>query len=201
MSTVSNKQMSLTLPNGNGVTINYEEFPVPNTSYSKIILEDGRVAVIVHSNHGNGWSTCFSNKYVKNKLIFDSRLVLYILSAEFQRLFNQRQYRDLPEKEPDSWEETPYEDFIRSITPISIITKEAIDAFKALMDSIFSETEIDKLNETEMFDLDMETSRLDAWTFSKLSIRFVPENSLFRITEDDGAESIDILDIDSYINA
>jgi hypothetical protein len=37
--------------------------------------------------------------------------------------------------------------------------------------------------------------------FSRLVVEFIPENTLFRITEYDGAEGIEILDLNNYMPA
>ncbi len=157
MSTTTNYNLTLTHPNG--VLINYKEVPVPNTSYSKVVLEDGHVAVILHRDYGGGWSTGYYSEH-SHQLIFDSRLVLYLLSNEYKTLFNTRKP----------------------------ITEAATHAYQKLMSSIFPDM--------ELFNNDS-----NARTFAKLAVDFIPENTLFRITEYDGAESVEILDMNNYISA
>jgi hypothetical protein len=60
--------------------------------------------------------------------------------------------------------------------------------FKKLMPSFFSENII-------------KDQSLNVVGFSELVIQVVPENSIFRITEYDGSESIEILDLDNYMTA
>jgi hypothetical protein len=157
MSSVSNYSNTFTLPNG--VLINYKEVPVPNTSYSKVVLEDGTVAILIHADHGAGWSSscaCPDNK--KHQFVFDSRLVLFVLSDKFKTLFNRR----------------------------NRITAEAVCAYQDLMTPIFP-------------DLEDYYSIKDANIFSRLEVRFIPENTPFRITEYDGAEGIEIFDMNNYM--
>ncbi len=158
---------TLTLPTGERV--NYKEVPVPNTSYSKVVLEDGNVAIIIHPHHGGGWSTGFysyddDSDDNKQQLIFDSRLVLYLLSDEYKTLFTQKTSSRIYKPLPDA----------------------AIKAYEELMSSIFPHIE----------NLDH-----DASTFKKLAVRFIPEHTRFRITEYDGAEGVEILDLNNYMSA
>jgi hypothetical protein len=76
----------ITLPNG--VIANYKLVPVPNTSYSKVVLEDGAVAVLIHGDYGGGWSTGNVPSGKEHQYIFDSRIVLFVLSDEYKKLFN-----------------------------------------------------------------------------------------------------------------
>ena len=45
----------------------------------------------------------------------------------------------------------------------------------------------------------LEDQHLNVGGFSDLEIRLVPKNSTFRITEYDGAESIEILNLNDYM--
>jgi hypothetical protein len=143
---------NLTLPNG---VIKYTEVPVPNTSYSKIVLEDGTVAILVHDNYGSGWSTGYYSDNAR-QLIFDSRIILYVLSNEFKEYFTSQKRT----------------------------TDKALQIYENLMRPIFPK-------------MDYPT----ADTFSKLSVKFIPERALFRINEYDGVESVELFDINNYMYA
>ena len=110
---MSTNTITIKLSAGKTETINYKEVPIPNTSYSKVVLEDGRVGVIIHIGYGGGWSTCYSDLDNYKQYIFDSRLVIYLQSDEYKTLFK----RGAP------------------------ITDEATIAYKKLMISIFPDME------------------------------------------------------------
>jgi hypothetical protein len=158
MSLSSTYPNTLTLPNG--VLINYNEVPVPNTSYSKIVLEDGTVAVLLHGDYGGGWSTGNCPAKYKQQFILDSRIVLYVLSAEFKTHFDQR----------------------------DCSSNEVINVYNNFMISI-----IPDVNDFLRPD--------DAETFGKLVVRFVPENTIFRINQYDGLERIEIFDLKNYVSS
>ncbi len=141
----------ITLPNGDRA--NYKVVPVPNTSYLKVVLEDGTVAVLIHGEYGGGWSTGFVPPDKKHQYIFDSRIVLFVLSDEYKKLFNAHKKNT----------NTAYEDLMNSIFP-----DEISPGPKA---------------------------------FSRLVVKFIPENTQFRITEYDGAEAVEILDLNNYMSA
>ena len=61
-----------------------------------------------------------------------------------------------------------------------------VDKYLNLVKKIFS----NKLGEEEMPDID---------AFAQLSITFIPNNTLFRINEYDGSESVEILNTSKYI--
>ncbi len=149
---------TLTLPTGERV--NYKEVSVPNTTYSKVVLEDGHVAIIIHPVFGGGWSTGYHAYDHNQQFIFDSRIVLYLLSDEYKKLFTQN----------------------------TRISDAAIKAYAELTRSIFPHM--------ENFDPDCGVR-----TFTQLVVSFIPEHTRFRIKEYDGAESIEILDLNTYMYA
>ena len=63
----------------------FQEVKVPNASYSKLVDEHGSVGVLLTNNHGGGWSSNVSNSSTKARMMFDSRLVRYVLSGDNQR--------------------------------------------------------------------------------------------------------------------
>lgn len=67
------------------ITFPYTEVPIPNKSYSKLVLADGRVGVLLTTNNGCNWSTM---GYFSHQLLFDSRIVKFVLSNEFMTHFN-----------------------------------------------------------------------------------------------------------------
>jgi hypothetical protein len=75
--------------NGQRITLQCKEFPVLGKSYSKIISTNNDVAIIyvpvVNYTYSeiNGWSTCYSDKKIKEKLIFDSTIVKIINNQNF----------------------------------------------------------------------------------------------------------------------
>ncbi len=154
MSSISNYPNTLTL--SNGVINNYKEVTVPNTSYSKVVFEDGTVAVLVHTYYGGGWSTNYFDSPTKqHQYVFDSRIVLYVLSDEFKKHFSTRKITDEATK--------TYEDMMNSIFPNMI--HPCVDSF------------------------------------AKLVVKFIPENTMFRIHEYDGAEGIEIFNPNNYMTS
>ena len=133
---------------------NYNEVKVPNADYSKLVTSDGRVAVLYSPGYGSGWST----HYYKNKhqLIFDSRIILYVLSSQFQSYFDENATRE-----------------------------ELFRKYHRLMLSVFPDAE--------------EIPSLDA--FKQLSVAYLPLNTMFRINEYDGSESIEEYNPDLYFVA
>ncbi len=139
---------------------NFTEVPVENTSYSKLVV-DGKVAVLVHDNYGGGWSTEHSHIDILNKrMIFDSKIVLYVLSEEFKIFFGSRK---------------KYSD-------------EAIRKYHQLIEPIFQEHRCP-----------LHPHKID--TFACLQVEFIPQDTLFRIKQYDGMESVEILDHAKYIRA
>jgi hypothetical protein len=144
-------------------TINYNEVPIANTSYSKVVLEDGRVGVVIHIGYGSGWSTRYSDLHNNKQYIFDSRLVIYLLSDEYKTLFKR----------------------------CAPITDAATIAYKKFISSIFPDME--KMKNFGSYN--------DVVRFTELSVSFIPENTKFRIQENDGSEYIEILNLSAYISA
>ncbi len=135
MSSISNYPNTLTL--SNGVIINYKEVPVPNTSYSKVVLEDGTVAVLVHAYYGSGWSTNYIFSPTKQQYVFDSRIVLYVLSDEFKKNFSIRKITDASTK--------IYEDMMNSIFPD--ISYPCVDSFAKLVVKFIPENKMFRIHE------------------------------------------------------
>ncbi len=78
-----------------GEIINYKEVPVPNTSYSKFLREDGRVAVVT-SYDGGGWSSASEcPPEYKRQFMLDSRIVLFVLSPKYKTRFDSKLFKDL----------------------------------------------------------------------------------------------------------
>jgi hypothetical protein len=73
----------------------FQEVKVPNTSYSKLVYEDGFVAVILASDRYPWTSNVFDinkeqEKRIKEQMLFDSRIALYVLSDEYKTVFDWR---------------------------------------------------------------------------------------------------------------
>jgi hypothetical protein len=76
----------------------FQEVKVPNTSYSKLVSEDGSVAVLLASDRYPWTSSVFDinkeqEKRIKEQMLFDSRIALYVLSDEYKTLFNLRKFQ------------------------------------------------------------------------------------------------------------
>ncbi len=69
-----------------------QEVKVPNTSYSKLVAEDGSVAVLMTNDYA-GWSS-WEDPSVKHQMMFDSRIVRYVLSGENKKIC-ENDYNDL----------------------------------------------------------------------------------------------------------
>jgi hypothetical protein len=85
----------------------FQEVKVPNASYSKLVDEHGSVGVVLTNNYGMGWSSSEWKSDHKPRMMFDSRLVLYVLSGDNTRS-RKDAYEDLmktifPERDPDSY--------------------------------------------------------------------------------------------------
>ncbi len=135
MASIANSPITL----ANGVRINYKLVPVPNTSYSKVVLEDGNVAVLIHGEYGRGWSTGNIPLGKKHQYIFDSRIVLYVLSDEFKQLFNS----DEPITNTASL--VAYDDLMNSIFPDEI--SPGPNAFSKLVVDFIPENTRFRINE------------------------------------------------------
>jgi hypothetical protein len=125
-----------------------QEVKVPNTSYFKLVAEDGSVAVVLAGDYGGGWSSSESDSSVKTQMMFDSRIVRYVLSGENKNI-SQEDYNDL-------------------------------------MKTIFP---------------DLGYYRGDCDGFFSLTVKFIPKDTLFRIQEYDGIESIVLFDPKNYFTA
>jgi hypothetical protein len=125
-----------------------QEVKVPNASYSKLVAEDGSVAVVLSGDYGSGWSTETSDSSVKPQLMFDSRIVRYVLSGENKNICQD-----------------DYNDLMKTIFP----------------------------------DLGYDPGDFDG--FCALTVTFIPKDTLFRIDQYDGAESIVIFDPSNYFTA
>lgn len=134
--------------NDYNVIINCKEVEVPNTTYSKVITLDGNVAVLYSDKIGGGWSTDAS-KSIQQQLIFDSRIVLYVLSEEFQgcKTKNQGQYKS----------DMQYPEFIKSILGLHNI--HCLSGFSNLSvkfipkDTLFRINVYDGLESVEVLDI------------------------------------------------
>ncbi len=135
MASLSN--LPITLPNG--VRTNYKLVPVPNTSYSKVVLEDGKVAVLIHGGYGRGWSTGNVPLGKKHQYIFDSRIVLYVLSDEYNTLFNSH------EPITNTASLVAYDDLMNSIFPDEI--SPGPNAFSKLVVDFIPENTRFRINE------------------------------------------------------
>lgn len=72
----------------------FQEVKVPNASYSKLVDEHGSVGVVLTNNYGGGWSSNVSNSSTKARMMFDSRLVRYVLSGD-NKCARKDAYEDL----------------------------------------------------------------------------------------------------------
>jgi hypothetical protein len=109
----------------NGVVIKYKEINIPDKSYCKLVTSDGHTAVLVSPAYGGGWSTGTYEPDIKHQLIFDSQIVLFVLSQEFKD--NYKRYNINAEAK------YKYEEFITSIIPhICESYIPSVDAFKNL---------------------------------------------------------------------
>ena len=135
---IFNNYMTLTLPNG--IHINYKKVPVANTSYSKIVLENDEVAILICDNK---WSTGhWNNNTTKRQLIFDSEIILYVLSADFKELFNPR----YPITEIAN---ELYNEFMRELFPDPDVIFPSVEAFSMLSVSFIPKNTIFNIQENE----------------------------------------------------
>jgi hypothetical protein len=95
----------------------FQEVKVPNTSYSKLVDEDGSVAVLLASDRNPWTSNVFDlnkqqEKRIKEQMLFDSRIALYVLSDEYKTVF------DLHKLQCESAQEKKtYEKLMKTIFP------------------------------------------------------------------------------------
>jgi len=141
-----------------------QEVKVPNASYSKLVAEDGSVAVLLTGDYGGGWSTDTYDSIIKHKLMFDSRIALYVLSDEYKNTFTHKYVRN----------EKLNKDKLKKI-------------YQDLMNDVFSDTDFDS---SYLFS-----------SFANLRVTFIPKDTLFRIDQYDGAESIVLFDQSNYFTA
>ena len=93
----------------NGVVIKCKEVNIPGKSYCKLVTSDGHTAVLVLPAYGGGWSTGIYQPDIKHQLIFDSQIVLFVLSPEFKDQYKRYNINaDAKYK---------YEEFITSLIP------------------------------------------------------------------------------------
>jgi hypothetical protein len=62
------------------VVIECKEVKFPDKSYSKLVTSDGQVAIVYSPSYGIGWSTDAREISIQHQLIFDSRIILSLLS-------------------------------------------------------------------------------------------------------------------------
>lgn len=85
------------------ITYYCKEVLVENESYSKLVNSNGDVAVAYSVGYGSGWTTDTGywenhNKRTKLKqMLFDSRLIQYITSSDFNYKFKGKDYYTLNE--------------------------------------------------------------------------------------------------------
>jgi hypothetical protein len=137
--------------NYNGSVIKCKEVIIPGVSYSKLVTSDGNVAIAYSPGTGEGWSTNGYKPAIKQQMIFDSRITLYVLSQEFKDYYEDGEVRFINDKQKSN----EYKKFIEAIIP----------------------------------DIGYNAPYLSA--FMQLKVKFIPENTMFRINEYDGSESVD----------
>ena len=70
----------------------FREVVAPNGTYNRLESTEGLVPVLYSPGFGAGWYTSFDPENAPEEVIFDSRLVQFVASEEFSRLFNSQQY-------------------------------------------------------------------------------------------------------------
>jgi hypothetical protein len=141
--------------NYNGRVINYKEVAIPGKSYSKLVKADGYVAVLYSPDIGEGWSTHVCNPAIKHQMIFDSRIILYVLSQEFIDYYKNSEFINAEKNDK-------YKKFIKAIIP--------------------------DIGNNEPF----------VSAFMQLEVVFIREDTMFRINQYDGSESVEIFDPKKY---
>lgn len=79
------------------ITYYCKEVLVENESYSKLVNSNGGVAVAYSPGYGSGWSADVCDLFEKKQLLFDSRLIQYITSTDFNYKFKSKDYYTLNE--------------------------------------------------------------------------------------------------------
>ena len=85
------------------ITYYCKEVPVENESYYKLVNSNGDVAVAYSDGYGSGWSTNIgdwgnhNNRSNIKQMLFDSRLIQYITSSDFNYKFKSKDYYTLNE--------------------------------------------------------------------------------------------------------
>lgn len=116
----------------------FQEVKVPNASYSKLVDEHGSVGVVLTNNYGGGWSSNVSNSSTKARMMFDSRLVRYVLSGD-----NKRARKDA------------YEDLMKTIFPELDYIRKLFSGFTQLevkfvpMNTLFTVRENDGMEQID----------------------------------------------------
>jgi hypothetical protein len=64
-----------------------KEVPVKNTTYSKLVTSNGKVAILIQPSYGSDWSVYVDNPILKKQIVLDSRIVRYIASDSFKQRF------------------------------------------------------------------------------------------------------------------
>jgi hypothetical protein len=70
----------------------FREVVAPKGTYNRLESTEGLVPVLYSPGFGAGWYTSFDPENAPEEVIFDSRLVQFVASEEFRRLFNSQQY-------------------------------------------------------------------------------------------------------------
>jgi hypothetical protein len=85
------------------ITYYCKEVLVENESYSKLVNSNGGVAVAYSVGYGSGWTTDMgdwenhNNRSNIKQMLFDSRLIQYITSSDFNYKFKSKDYYTLNE--------------------------------------------------------------------------------------------------------
>jgi hypothetical protein len=141
--------------NYNGSIIKCKEVIIHGKSYSKLITSDNSVAVLYSPGTGEGWSTNGYKPAIEQQMIFDSRIILYVLSQEFKDYYADSEFINAEKN-------NKCKKFIKAIIP----------------------------------DIGDKIPFVSA--FMELKVEFIPENTMFRINEYDGSESVEIFDAQNY---
>jgi hypothetical protein len=101
----------------NNVEIKCKEVEFPGKNYSKLITSDHHVVVLYSpgksNGQGNRWSNFTINNEYKHQLVFDSRIVMYVLSSDFNSTFSG--------KKMTSETEAYYRRFMKYVFPSNLI--------------------------------------------------------------------------------
>lgn len=118
------------------VKIKCKEVEFPGKKYSKLVTSDGLVAILYSPGQGGGWSTFTIKDESKHQLIFDSRMVMYVLSSDFKSTFIGKHMTS----ETDSY----YRQFMKYVFPSKLIP--SIDAFSQLKVHFIPENSMFRIN-------------------------------------------------------